>query len=72
MSNQTSDAYHGGVDTIKIDGQEIHIDPFQAGFICGLRAFAYWNDGMEYVGTCGTTLKDAIRDYIADQDVEKS
>jgi hypothetical protein len=37
------------------------------GFIDGLRHFAWWKDGVEYVGTCGTTLKQAIdaakRDY---------
>lgn len=26
----------------------------------GLQAFAWWKDGVEYVGTCGTTLKDAL------------
>lgn len=26
----------------------------------GLRMYAWWKDGTEWVGTCGTTLKDAI------------
>lgn len=26
----------------------------------GLRMYAWWKDGIEYVGTCGTTLKQAI------------
>ena len=26
----------------------------------GLRAFAWWKDGEQYVGTCGTKLKDAL------------
>lgn len=30
------------------------------GYIDGLRAFAWWKDGTQYVGTCGTTLNDAI------------
>ena len=30
------------------------------GYIAGLRAYAHWHDGVEYVGTSGTTLKAAI------------
>jgi len=30
------------------------------GYVEGLRAFAWWKDGVQYVGTCGTTLKKAI------------
>ena len=30
------------------------------GHVEGLRRFAWWKDGVEYVGTCGTTLADAI------------
>ena len=30
------------------------------GVKCGLAAFAWWKDGTQYVGTCGTTLKQAL------------
>lgn len=30
------------------------------GYIAGLREYAWWKDGVQYVGSCGTTLKDAI------------
>lgn len=33
------------------------------GYIEGLRAYAWWKDGVEYVGSCGTTLKQAIDRY---------
>ena len=26
----------------------------------GLRVFAWWKDGTQYVGSCGTTLKEAL------------
>lgn len=29
-------------------------------YIEGLTAYAWWEDGVQYVGTCGTTLKGAI------------
>lgn len=29
-------------------------------YVEGLTAYAWWRDGEEYVGTCGTTLKEAI------------
>jgi hypothetical protein len=32
----------------------------QEGYIEGLRAYAWWKDGVEYVGTAGQTLEAAI------------
>ena len=31
------------------------------GYDAGLRAFAWWKDGVQYVGTSGTTLAEAIK-----------
>jgi hypothetical protein len=33
---------------------------YLAGFIAGLTEYAWWKDGEQLVGTCGTTLKTAI------------
>ena len=37
------------------------------GFVAGLKEYAWWKDGTQYVGSCGTTLQQAIeramRDY---------
>lgn len=33
----------------------------QEAFIAGLREYAWWKDGVQYVGSCGTTLEQAIR-----------
>jgi len=30
------------------------------GFLAGLREYAWWKDGTQYVGSCGTTLADAL------------
>lgn len=46
----------------------IHIDPiraefnrlYYAGLREGLRQYAWWKDGLEYVGSCGTTLAAAL------------
>lgn len=32
---------------------------FIRAFIAGVELFAWWKDGTQYVGTTGTTLKDA-------------
>ena len=32
------------------------------GYLAGLETFAWWKDGTQYVGTCGTTLKEAIEE----------
>lgn len=33
---------------------------YQLGFQDGLRAYAHWQNGVELVGTNGTTLKEAL------------
>lgn len=33
---------------------------YDQGYIDGLTAYAHWLDGVQIVGTCGTTLKIAI------------
>ena len=32
----------------------------------GIQRYAWWQDGVEMVGTCGTTLKDALAAIRAD------
>ncbi len=36
-------------------------------YICGLEAYAWWKDGVQYVGTTGTTLKHAIQLFQNDE-----
>ena len=38
------------------------IHEYYDGVIEGVRLYAWWKDGEQYVGTCGKTLKEAIRD----------
>lgn len=33
---------------------------YKRGFIDGLTEYAWWKDGVQYVGSCGTTLEQAI------------
>ena len=40
---------------------------FVSGFKLGLTAFAWWKDGVQHVGTCGTKLKDVLKEI---QDVQ--
>lgn len=37
------------------------VEVYYAGMRDGIRAFAHWKDGVQYVGTCGRTLKEAIQ-----------
>lgn len=32
------------------------------GYLEGLAAYAWWKDGVQYVGSCGTTLKEAVEE----------
>jgi hypothetical protein len=47
-------------------GQAIAIEQaevsFKAGMKAGIRLFAWWKDGTQYVGTCGTTLEKALKE----------
>ena len=36
------------------------IDIYDRGYVDGLRAFAWWKDGEQFVGTCGMKMTDAI------------
>ena len=46
------------------------------GFVCGLREYAWWKDGVQHVGPCGTTLAEAIeralREYAVDKEEVQS
>ena len=33
----------------------------------GIEQYAHWRDGVQYVGTCGRTLKDALKDIDAEE-----
>ena len=33
----------------------------------GIEQYAHWNDGVQYVGTCGTTLKKALERIDAEE-----
>ena len=35
-------------------------EAFRQGVAEGLRKYAWWKDGIEYVGTCGATLQAAL------------
>ena len=57
-----SDAY---VQELEIQVQQMKYELVQArkeGLIDGLTRYAWWKDGTQYVGTCGTTLKEAIQE----------
>ena len=38
-----------------------HKEIYRKGFEDGLECFAWWKDGTQFVGTCSTTLKEAIK-----------
>ena len=43
------------------------LSEFERGWVEGLTAYAWWRDGTEYVGTCGTTKAVAIDRFIHDR-----
>ena len=47
---------------VKQEWQNTKAVAYKEGVKSGIRRFAWWRDGVEYVGTSGTTLKKAIED----------
>jgi len=41
--------------------QEVKEATFK-GYLDGIRQYAWWKDGVQYVGTCGTTLQEALKE----------
>jgi hypothetical protein len=41
------------------DKRDILVDELCEAYIAGMRAYAWWQNGVEMVGTCGTTFKEA-------------
>ena len=42
--------------------KEDQVKIYKAAYEEGLRAYAWWKDGIQYVGSCGTTLKEALKE----------
>jgi hypothetical protein len=55
--DKMADEYQEGFIAGEDRGVEIGYDE---GYIAGLTAYAWWKDGVQYVGTSGKTLKEAI------------
>lgn len=36
----------------------------------GIRRYAHWKDGTQYVGTCGNSIQKAMQDLDADMDLK--
>lgn len=55
---------------IKVEKKRIHMTKyncdtkvvFKNGVIDGIKRYAWWKNGIQYVGSCGTTLKEAIEE----------
>lgn len=52
---------HSADGTLVINEGEFKQIQFDAA-VDGLTRYAWWKDGEQYVGTCGTKLKDAVTD----------
>lgn len=47
--------------------EEHRITSFYKGMREGVALYAYWKDGVQYVGTTGKTLKKALEDIAAEE-----
>lgn len=43
---------------------DVPLEALKAAMISGIEAFAWYKDGVQYVGTCGTKRKDAVKEIL--------
>ena len=61
MSNETDEKYCYTPKELR--------DAFVRGLIEGVTLYAWWKDGVQYVGTCGKTLEEAIEQIKKDNPI---
>ena len=49
-----------GVEDLNQARDDTESRAYGQGLITGIRRFAWWKDGVQYVGSCGKTLKEAL------------
>jgi len=53
--------HQNGIEYVHIDIVESEKRRlYSLGYEAGIREFAWWKDGIQYVGSCGTTLEKAL------------
>lgn len=50
----------------EIDPSRIEREAYRKGLIAGIARYAWWKDGVQYVGTTGRTLKLALAEAEAE------
>jgi hypothetical protein len=58
--NKNSSRIDNMENTIEL--RRFRVDTFFEGKKSGVNEFAHWKDGVQYVGTCGKTLKSALEE----------
>ena len=51
---------------MKVLDQFSPLTDFEKGLVQGIMMYAWWKDGVQYVGTTGKTLERAIYDALTD------
>ena len=54
--------YHSKIACPYECAHEIILISYYNGIKDGVRRFAWWKDGIQYVGTCGNTLANALKE----------
>ena len=60
LSYMNPEIVEAALDTIIEQQAELS---FKAGIKEALFQYAWWKDGVQYVGTCGTTLNKALKEW---------
>lgn len=59
VTNELEDLFCFKQSRAHSESERILRKEFEAIFVAGMNAYAWWEDGTEMVGTCGTTFAEA-------------
>ena len=55
----TVQEWYGLYGQLRLQRKEISVS-YRKGFNAGLRSYAWWKSGVQYIGTCGRKLSEAL------------
>jgi hypothetical protein len=47
--------------------ERLKLDEYEQGYVDGLWAYAWWKDGVAYVGSTGTTYAQAVDSFLRER-----
>lgn len=66
IAKQNRDEAEQEMSDLRVERHQAHAKGRAEGIVEALTMYAWWRDGVQYVGTCGTTLEKAVKRALED------